>query len=229
MRLKSTVTLHALKKIRWPKYKRNRKMCKNKVMAVVLSAGKGTRFHAQKQFLQFHGKELWQHLYETLCLVLPKDCIVVVGVDIPGGETRSGSVKNGLEWIKNKGGCNKVLILEAARALVTKEQLQAIINIDSQSVCFVNPVVDTVILRDKTYLNRSDCLHLVSPQAFDFNLLYDAYKKADLGELRTDETRLMYETYGIKPDFLTGGENLFKVTYPKDIVILEEIWKSIHE
>ena len=199
------------------------------VMAIILSAGKGTRFHSQKQFLEFHGKALWRHLYDTVSSVLSRDNIVVVGIDIPGGETRSGSVKNGLEWIKGRGGCKKVLILEAARALVTKQQLLTIIGSESQSICFVNPVVDTVILRDKTYLDRADCFHLVSPQAFDFDLLYNAYQQADLGELRTDETRLMFETYGIKPDFLDGGENLFKVTYPKDIAIIEEIWKSLHE
>ena len=205
-------------------------MSKNStVMAIILSAGKGTRFHGQKQFLEFHGKALWRHIYDTVSSVISKGNIVVVGLDIPGGETRSGSVKNGLEWIKRKGGCKKVLILEAARALVTKQQLQTIIDSESKSICFVNPVVDTVILRDKTYLNRADCLHLVSPQAFDFDLLYNAYANADLGELRTDETRLMFDTYGIKPDFLEGGENLFKVTYPKDIVVIEEIWKSLHE
>ena len=88
-------------------------------------------------------------------------------------------------------------------------------------------IVDTIILTDKTYLNSSDCRHLVSPQAFDFELLYNAYKNCDLSELRTDETRLIYDTYGIKPMFLEGGENLFKVTYPKDIVILEAIYSSM--
>ena len=196
------------------------------VKAVILAAGKGTRFHAQKQFLEFHGKVLWQHLFDTVSSVLPKENIVVVGVDIPGGETRSGSVKNGLDWIHEHGGCKKVLILEAARTLVTRKQIQDIVDADSASICYVNPVVDTVILKDKTYLNRSECLHLVSPQAFDYDLLYKAYRDADLSEIRTDETRLMKDMYGIKPDFLEGGDNLYKVTYPKDIAVLEEIYKS---
>ena len=196
---------------------------------IILAGGSGTRFGGpiKKQYLEFHGKELWRHLYDTACLVLPKGNIVVVGIDIPGGETRSGSVKNGLDWIAKVGGAKKVIICEAARALVTREQLQQIINLDSPSCCFVNPVVDTIILTDKTYLTRSECRHLVSPQAFNFDLLYKAYRDCDLGEIRTDETRLMYDTYGIKPDFLEGGENLFKVTYPKDISILEVIFKNM--
>ena len=196
---------------------------------IVLAGGSGTRFGGpvRKQFFVFHGKELWRFLYETACSVLPKENIVVVGIDIPGGATRSGSVKNGLDWIAAKGDCKRVVICEAARALVTPAQLKQIIASDSPSCCFVNPVVDTVILSDKTYLTRSECWHLVSPQAFDFELLFQAYQGCDLGEVRTDETRLMNDVYGIKPDLLEGGENLFKVTYPKDIAILEVIYNNL--
>ncbi len=199
-----------------------------KTYAIILAGGKGTRFHAQKQFLRFHGKELWKHIYDTICEFIPKTQIVVVGVDIEGGITRNASVKNGLEWIAEKRDCKRVVILEAARALVTNEQINAILNSKALSICYVNPVVDTVILKDKTYLNRSDCLHLLSPQAFDFELLYQAYKSTDLSEIRTDETRLMNDVYGIKPEFLEGGDNLYKVTYPKDIVVIEEIYKNLH-
>ena len=202
----------------------------NDVFAVILAGGSGTRFGGtiKKQFLEFHGKELWRHIYDMVNSLLPPENIVVVGVDIAGGKTRSESVKNGLEWVHGKGGCRRIVCMEAARALVTREQLKKIIELESPSCCFVNPVIDTVILTDKTYLTRSECRHLVSPQAFDFNLLYKAYLDCDLSEMRTDETRLMYDTYGIKPDFLEGGENLYKITYPKDLVVIEEIYKSLN-
>lgn len=197
----------------------------NKVAAIILAAGQGSRFGRQKQFLEFHGKPLYQHVYDTLCQIIPPHHIVIVGVDIEGGATRCGSVKCGLDYLMTIGDFDKVVICEAARCLVAKEQIEKIVEYNSQSICYVNPVVDTVILKDKTYINRDECLHLVSPQAFDFNLLYKAYQQADLGELRTDETRLMFETYGIKPDFLEGDENLYKVTYPKDIAVLESIYQ----
>lgn len=193
--------------------------------AIILAAGQGSRFRAKKQFMQFHDKPLYKHVYDTLCSIIPAHHIVVVGVDIEGGETRCASVKCGLEYLAKVGTFTRVVICEAARCLVTRGQLESIIKNDSKSICYVNPVVDTIILKDKTYINRADCLHVVSPQAFDFELLYDAYRQADLGELRTDETRLMYETYGIKPDFLEGDDNLFKVTYPKDISVLENIYQ----
>lgn len=203
-------------------------MKNNDIAAIILAAGQGTRFKEKKQFLEFHGKPLYKHVYDTLCKVIPSSNIVIVGVDIEGGSTRNASVKIGLEYLASIKSYKKVVICEAARSLVTEFQIEQIIDTDSSSICYVNPVVDTIILKDKTYINREDCLHLVSPQAFDFQLLYNAYKNADLGELRTDETRLIYETYGIKPDFLIGDDNLYKVTYPKDIAVLESIYQIYH-
>ena len=169
---------------------------------------------------------MYKHVYDTLSQIIPSNHIVVVGVDIEGGATRSASVKCGLDYLAGIGKFDRVVICEAARSLVTSQQITQIIELDTKSVCFVNPVIDTVILKDKTYLDRNQCLHIVSPHAFDFDLLYKAYLNADLGEIRTDETRLMYETYGIQPDLLNGGENLYKVTYPKDIAVLESIYQT---
>ncbi|WP_025019774.1 IspD/TarI family cytidylyltransferase [Phocaeicola sartorii] len=199
------------------------------VYAIILAAGKGTRFHGQKQFLEFHDKPLWKHLYDNVTDVVPRENIIVVGVDIEGGKTRSGSVKKGLEWIDARGNCRRVIIMEAARTLVTRKQIEDIAMNDAPSCCYVIPVVDTVILKDKTYLTRSECLSLVSPQAFDFQLLWKAYVNADLSEMRTDETRLMNDVYGIKPTFIEGADNLYKVTYPKDIAVIEELYKHMDE
>lgn len=77
------------------------------------------------------------------------------------------------------------MILEEARTLVTKQQIEDIVDSTAKSVCFVKPVVDMVILRDKTYLNRQNCLHLVSPQSFEFKLLYNVYSNCDFSEILT--------------------------------------------
>ena len=95
----------------------------NEVGAVILAGGMGTRFHGQKQFFRLWGKELWRHVYDKMCQLIPKEQIVVVGVDVTGGETRSRSVMIGLDLLKP---CSKVLLVEAARPLVTVDQLQAL-------------------------------------------------------------------------------------------------------
>jgi 2-C-methyl-D-erythritol 4-phosphate cytidylyltransferase len=193
-----------------------------KVGAIVLAGGKGTRFHQQKQFVQLWGKELWRHVYDKACQLIPKEQIIVVGVDVPGGETRSGSVMNGLNGLKE---CEKVLLLEAARPLVTIEQIQTLIDCEGDSITFVAPCVDTIIKKDKTYLNRNDCLRMQTPQAFNYCLLKKAYETGKYLDM-TDETRVLFEEYGIEPTFVEGGENLYKVTYPKDIAFIEHYFEK---
>ena len=188
-----------------------------KVGAIILAGGKGTRFHQQKQFVQLWGKELWRHVYDKACELIPKERIVVVGVDIPGGETRSGSVMNGLIALKD---CKKVLLIEAARPLVTVDQLKELIDCEADSITFVAPCIDTIIKKDKTYLNRNECLRMQTPQAFNYDLLKKAYETGKYLDM-TDETRVLFEEYGIEPTFIEGGDNLFKVTYPKDIAFIE--------
>lgn len=192
-----------------------------KVGAIILAGGKGTRFHQQKQFVQLWGKELWRHVYDKACELIPKERIVVVGVDIPGGETRSGSVINGLNILKD---CKKVLLVEAARPLVTVDQLKELIDCEADSITFVAPCIDTIIKKDKTYLNRNECLRMQTPQAFNYDLLKKAYETGKYMDM-TDETRVLYEEYGIEPTFVEGGDNLFKVTYPKDIAFIEHYFK----
>ena len=116
-----------------------------RIGAVILAGGKGTRFHGQKQFVQLWGKELWRHVYDKTCQLIPREQIVVVGVDIPGGETRSRSVMNGLNSLNN---CSKVLLIEAARPLVTIEQLTMLIECEGDSITFVAPCIDTVIKKE---------------------------------------------------------------------------------
>lgn len=188
-----------------------------RIGAIVLAGGKGTRFHGKKQFVKLRGKELWQHVYDKVCQLIPKENVVVVGVDIEGGETRSGSVMNGLRTLKD---CSKVLLIEAARPLVTVDQLKMLIDTDADSITYVAPCIDTIIMKNKTYLNRSDCLRLQTPQAFNYALLREAYMTGKYTDM-TDETRVMYEEFQIEPTFIEGGDNLFKVTYPNDIAFLE--------
>lgn len=191
--------------------------------ALLLAAGSGTRYHGKKQDLEFHGKPLWRYAYETALEVVGQDNIVVVGKDIPGGLTRTGSVINGLKALPKD--VDRVIIVEAARPMVTKEQVKQLLEDAHPSSTFVRPLVNTVIYRDGTYINRSDLYDLLTPQAFDKNMLMQAYQSGRFNDM-TDETRVMFEFYGVKPHFIETESNLFKITYPGDLEIIESIYKS---
>ena len=151
---------------------------------------------------------------------------MAVGKDIPGGTTRTGSVLNGLEALPKD--TDRVIILEAARPMVTKKQIIQLLNDSHPSTSFVRPLVNTVIYRNGEYINREEMYDLLTPQAFDYKLLLEAYQSGKFNDM-TDETRAMYEFHGIKPHLIETENNLFKVTYPGDLDIIESIYKAQQE
>ena len=58
--------------------------------AILLAAGKGTRYKEKKQDVLFKGKPLWEYVYEKLSDVVPKDRIVIVGKLFPVVKQEAG-------------------------------------------------------------------------------------------------------------------------------------------
>lgn len=191
--------------------------------AIILAAGQGTRYHGKKQDLMFHGKPLWRYAYETALSVVGECYIVAVGKDMPGGLTRTGSVRIGLEALPMS--VDRVILVEAARPMVTKEQIIQLLEDPYPSSTFVRPLVNTVIFRNGTYVNRNEMYDMLTPQAFDRKMLQEAYESGRFEDM-TDETRVMFEYYGIKPHFIETESNLFKITYPGDLDIIESIYRT---
>lgn len=189
--------------------------------AVLLAAGKGTRFRGTKQDLEFHGKPIWRYPYELLQRLVDPAHLVAVGKDLPGGATRSQSVLIGLRALPED--TQRVIIVESARPMVTERQLRLLLEDPHPSTSFVTALVDTVVYRTGAYLNREELYDLLTPQAFDYRLLRIALENGDFASY-TDETRVMLEYHGIKPHFLETGTNLHKVTYPEDVAVLESIY-----
>lgn len=192
--------------------------------AILLAAGQGSRYHGKKQDLLFHGKPIWRYAYEAALSVVGENNIVAVGKDFPGGKTRTGSVIKGLSALPDT--VDRVIILEAARPMVTTKQIVHLLSDPHPSSTFVRPLVNTVIYRDGTYINRDDLYDLLTPQAFDRNMLQEAYNSNLFNDM-TDETRVMFEFHGIKPHFIETESNLFKITYPGDLDIIESIYKAL--
>ncbi len=197
----------------------------SKKAAIVLAGGQGTRYGQKKQFIVFNGKPLWQHVHDKVSKFVDEGDVCVVGVDVEGGATRSQSVVNGLRYLASRGSdYDRLIILEAARPLITEEQIETILKDEHPSCTFVLPLKSTVIMRDGTYLDRNNLWKMSTPVAFDFKKFYEAYMSGKYLDL-TDDTRVMFEEYGLKPYFIEGGENLLKLTYQSDMPVLESLMK----
>ncbi|MBQ8814191.1 MAG: 2-C-methyl-D-erythritol 4-phosphate cytidylyltransferase [Lachnospiraceae bacterium] len=195
-----------------------------KLSAILLAAGKGTRYNEIKQNVLFHDKPLWRYAYETTANVVGDENIIIVGKDVPGGETRAGSVLNGLVALPED--TDRVIIVEAARPMVTQHQIKQLVDDRHPAVSFVRPLVNSIVYRNGQSIDREELYDVLTPQAFDYKLLIKAYLSGKFNNA-TEETRVMHEFYGIKPYFIETGTNLFKVTYPGDLEIIESIYRQL--
>lgn len=175
----------------------------NKITAIVLAAGSGSRMKSEtkKQFMEIKGKPvIWYSLFEfeksrvdEIILVTGKEDIDYCKKEIvekynlkkiknvvAGGSERYESVYNGLKEVTG----NIVLIHDGARPLINNEIIERSIEGTIKSdACVVGvPVKDTIKRANKEgYIidtpNRSELWITQTPQSFKTDLVKMAYKK----------------------------------------------------
>ena len=175
----------------------------NKITAIVLAAGSGSRMKSKtkKQFMEIKGKPvIWYSLFEfeksrvdEIILVTGKEDIDYCKKEIvekynlkkiknvvADGSERYESVYNGLKEVTG----NIVLIHDGARPLINNEIIERSIEGTIKSdACVVGvPVKDTIKRANKEgYIidtpNRSELWITQTPQSFKTDLVKMAYKK----------------------------------------------------
>lgn len=186
---------------------------------LVLAAGKGRRFGCEKQFYSWNGTQLWSRAYNTLRNATSGE-IVVVGLDVDGGKTRQESVVSGLRLIDSE----KVVIFECARPLASEQDIINLLEEDHPSVTYGSKI-DTPVysFKAKKYIQPTGIRVIQNLQCFDTSMLKEAHAKTKLRNA-TDDTAVMHEALGIEPRILDANMfNLWKMTYPDDIHILNAL------
>jgi 2-C-methyl-D-erythritol 4-phosphate cytidylyltransferase len=155
------------------------------------------------------------------------------------GNTRASTVFNGLNSLLEHGATTSdwVLVHDAARCLITPEQINALIDAckdDAVGGLLALPLPDTLKSeqsgRVAETLGRSDKWLAQTPQMFRIGALLDALSAAgDLSDaanaLITDESSAM-ERQGYSPKLVRGSSQNFKVTYPEDFALAEAVLQN---
>lgn len=222
------------------------------VDAVIVAAGKSSRMGINKQLVEIDGLPILAHTLKAFDNVDLVDRIVLVtalddmelfrdrivkkyGISkavhiVSGGSERQHSVMNGLDFLK--GSCDIVLVHDGARPFVTPEIIWTSVGeafLYGAAACAV-PAKDTVKLTDPDGFisystDRSKTYYVQTPQAFKFEILYNAHIKAkEDGFIGTDDTVLV-ERIGIKVKLFRGSYENIKITTPEDVYIGEAIIK----
>jgi 2-C-methyl-D-erythritol 4-phosphate cytidylyltransferase len=149
-----------------------------------------------------------------------------------GGPTRATSVFNGLIFLLECGAApdDWVLVHDAARCLITPEQITALIEAcagDAVGGLLAQPLADTLKSeangRVAATLDRHDKWLAQTPQMFRIGPLIEALQKA--GDGVTDESSAM-EAMGLSPKLVPGSAQNFKVTYAPDFALAEAVLRA---
>lgn len=199
--------------------------------AVVVAAGSGTRFGGPKQLEPLAGRRL----VDWACAAARSACAGVVlvtprgvpidgtGADVvvPGGATRSASVRAGLAAVP--AGVDIVVVHDAARPLATPEMFAAVIAaVEAGAAGAVPgvPLVDTVkevegprVVRT---VPRDRLVAVQTPQAFAATALRAAHR--DEPEA-TDDAALLEES-GAPVVVIPGDPRAMKVTTAADLAVV---------
>jgi 2-C-methyl-D-erythritol 4-phosphate cytidylyltransferase len=159
-----------------------------------------------------------------------------------GGATRAESVFNGLTQLLEEGRRNSqgvqahdwILVHDAARCLITSVEINRLIDAcldDEVGGLLAIPLPDTLKAavngRVSQTLPREDKWLAQTPQMFRAGQLHAALQAKHTENFQgiTDEASAM-ELAGFSPKLVVGSPHNFKVTYPPDFALAEDLLRS---
>ena len=210
-----------------------------KCVVLIMSAGSGTRFGADKpkQYCLLAGKPIIEYALDVCRHSSSVDeAVIVASADyldylrdkyhFPvtlGGDNRTKSLANGLKFVHDNYECEKIIIVNAVCPLMTAEQLDRYFNLldEYDYVLTTWKVVSTLGKFDGTLVDRNDYFQCMEPEAYRFELLYENYK-------------CDYPVPYIFHQLPTGSRGYYcfdypytmKITYPRDVQIAEILYKE---
>lgn len=146
---------------------------------------------------------------------------------IPGGATRTNSVRSGLHALTGDPP-DLVLIHDAARPFVTPAHVQPLIEAlgEADGACPALPVADTLKratdARVQATVDRRDLWRVQTPQAFHYDRIVAAYAALAAGSEATDDAGVL-EAAGGRVVLTPGDPRLEKLTRPEDFIVAEAL------
>lgn len=208
-------------------------------IGVVLAGGIGSRFGSKipKQYQKLCGKEVISFSIDALKNCLSVNEVIVVASEeqkeklkgeygvkvVNGGSTRNQSLYNALSFIAENFDCEKIIILEAARPMVTSQIVDFYLNKlnDYDAVITGQRITDSLGCFKKHVVNRNEYYLLQAPEAFRFKILYENF---DMNSDITATNQQLPESAKLYVNF--DFEDNYKITYHNDLKYCEDLLKG---
>ena len=214
---------------------------------LILAAGRGERFGAEKQFLLLLNKpvlyyplSIFQKCKEIDSVILVvrrekfnyvKEMIERFNLNkvekiVEGGEHRQDSVRRGLEEMREEG---LVIIHDGVRPFIDIKTIERGLKAlkTCKAVVYGVPISETVKLvrgdRVLKTIDRKGLFTIQTPQFFRLRLIKEAHKRAyEEGYYTTDDASLV-EWIGEEVFLLQGDKRNIKITSKEDLKLAEAI------
>ncbi|NMB25575.1 MAG: 2-C-methyl-D-erythritol 4-phosphate cytidylyltransferase [Firmicutes bacterium] len=219
------------------------------VVAIVPAAGKGVRMGLEggKQFIQLAGKPVLARTLLALEDSKEIEAIIVVTAEyqvdlgrqivreygigkvravIPGGESRQASVWAGLRQAADIADVEVVLVHDGARPLVDVALIDGAVAAARLhgAVGVAVPVKDTIKVRDAEGFvastpPREDLWAIQTPQAFQFDILWEAHTQALAENWTGTDDCMLVEMLGRRVELIEGSYRNIKLTTKEDLIL----------
>ena len=208
--------------------------------ALILSGGVGARFGASvpKQYTRIRRKMVIEYVIEAAKEAESVDVVMVAGADCPqlrslqkkhgfhtapGGSVRNETLLNGLTALRDMG-CERVVILDAVRPLVTGALLDEYIRLLTEgwdAVSTVQPITDSLGCLDCHEVDRTRYYLMQSPEGYALSKLLEYFDpNSPLTEvahqLPADSRIYLYQDFPENP----------KLTYPWEKMSIAQALKE---
>ncbi|OKL40659.1 2-C-methyl-D-erythritol 4-phosphate cytidylyltransferase [Pontibacter flavimaris] len=219
-------------------------MAKTPEYAIIVAGGSGSRMQHElpKQFMEVAGKPILMHTIERfhkynpavrMVVVLPQEQLNtwrslcqkhgfrLFHMTVPGGATRFGSVRNGLDAVMGDG---LVAVHDGVRPFVAVETIQAAYEAAATYGSAVVAVSPKDSIRELTAegsraVPRAKYKLVQTPQVFQASILRKAYEQPEQ-EYFTDDASVV-ESIGESITLVEGSYRNIKITTPEDLLLAE--------
>lgn len=200
-------------------------------IVMITAGGVGERFGSTipKQYVEINGRQVISYVIEACRQSKQADAILVVAhpnyhadlirdydVEVTAsGPALNDTKRNGLNYIRQHSGCQKVVVVDAVRPAVESHVIDKFFTLldDYDAVASARKITDSLGHYGEWIVNREEYYTLAAPEGFRFNLI-DRHFKAD--SPLTESIQQLPETSKVYLDFDVPYYD--KLTYPEDLL-----------
>ena len=220
--------------------------------AIIVAAGSSQRMGFNKLFAAIAGKPVIAHTIRAFERASSITEIIVVACEdrhdeiremardesfkkvrsiIAGGEHRQDSVRAGLDHVNVDA--KYIAVHDAARPLITPEQIERVFEQCQThgAAALAEPINDTIKRVDVDFVvagsvDRHQLYAMQTPQIFERDLIEEAYRVINVGNVSVTDEVSAVERLGRKVVLVLNEDFNFKITYPRDLGLAEFVLKQ---